>query len=145
MADEYPDIVLSIGTAFGPNPSRAIERKTSLRGVIAHGKSLYTIAKNHVTSSLDSEMTWKKYMTVLQPPSIHRSRYVRLNPQLTEDPPALDEVSRMKYIQDLTREEFNGDDRIREVALKLIASSFYFEKSTLAESKEDHAFQCKGL
>ena len=146
MEDEYPDIVVSIGTAFCPKTNQAIERNMSLRrGVFSHGKTLYKIAKNHVASSLDSQMTWVKYMTVLQPPPIHRARYVRLNLRLTEDPPALDEVSRMKYIQDLTREKFGGDDQIQEVALKLIASSFYFEKSTLVESKEDHVFQCKGL
>lgn len=146
MEDEFPDIVVSIGTAFGPKSSPAVERTTPLRrGVFSHGKALYKIAKNHVALSLDSEMAWENYMNVLQPLPIYRSRYVRLNPRLMEDPPALDEVSRMKYIQELTRERFRDDDRIRTVALKLIASSFYFEKSTPAESKEDHVFQCKGL
>lgn len=146
MEDEYPDIVVSIGTAFSPKSNPAVEKTgPSRRGVFSHGKALYKIAKNHVASSLDSEMTWENYMNVLQPPSIYRSRYVRLNPQLMEDPPALDEVSRMNYIRDRTRDKFSDDDRIRKVALKLIASSFYFEKSTSAESIEDHVFRCKGL
>lgn len=145
MEDEHPDIVVSIGTAFGPKSTPAIERTMPLRGVFSHGKALYKIAKNHVASSLDSEMTWENYMNVLQPLPIYRSRYVRLNPKLSEDPPALDEVSRMKYIRDLTRDKFSDDDRIREVALRLIASSFYFESSAPAGSKEDHGFQCKGM
>ena len=146
MEDEYPDIMLSIGTAFSPKSNPAVERSTPLRrGVFSHGKALYKIARNHVALSLDSEMTWENYMNVLQPHPFYRSRYVRLNPRLMEDPPALDDVSRMKYIQELTRDKFTDDKRIREVALKLIASSFYFEKSTPAESKDDHVFWCKGL
>lgn len=145
MADEYPDIVVSIGTAFGPKPGSVVENlATSRRGVVSHGKVLYKMAKNHVAVSLDSQMTWENYLSVLQPPVAYRSRYVRLNPRLMEDPPALDEVSRMQFIQDLTREKFHDDDRIRRVARKLIASSFYFEKSTPAEANEGHGFQCKG-
>lgn len=146
LEDEYPDIVVSIGTAFSPKSSPAFERTTPLRrGVFSYGKSLYKIAKNHIASSLNSEMAWENYMNVLQPLPTDRSRYVRLNPRLIEDPPGLDEVHRMKYMQDLTRDKFSNDDRIRKVALQLIASSFYFEKSAPAGSKENDAFQCKGL
>ena len=145
MEDEYPDIVVSIGTAFSPKSGPAVESPATLRrGVLRHGKALYKIAKNHVALSLDSEMAWENYLSVLQPPMAYRSRYVRLNPQLMEDPPALDEVSRMQFIQDLTRDKFHDDHRIQRVARKLIASSFYFEKSAPAESKEGYGFQCKG-
>lgn len=145
MEDEYPDIVVSIGTALGPKSGPVVESPATLRrGVFSHGKALYKIAKNHVASSLDSEMAWENYMSVLQPPMVYRSRYVRLNPRLMENPPALDEVFQMKRIQDLTRNKFYDDDRIRTVARKLIASSFYFEKSAPAEPKDGHGFQCKG-
>ena len=146
MEDEYPDIVVSIGTAFNPSSRPAVEKTSPLRlGVFSHGKSLYKIAKDHIASSLDSEKTWETYMNVLQPPLIYRPRYVRLNPRLVEDPPGLDEVHRMKHLQGLTRDKFSDDDRIRKVALQLIASSFYFEKSAPAELTEDDSFQCKGL
>lgn len=145
MEAEWPDIVVSIGTGFSRNSRPADDKSIPLRrGVLSHGKSLYKIAKNHIATSLDSETTWETYMNILQPPPIQRSRYVRLNLQLAEDPPKLDELHQMKYIQDLTRDRFSDDGRIRRVALQLIASSFYFEKSAPAESIGDHAFRCKG-
>lgn len=146
MEDECPDIIVSIGTACNPNSSTAVEKASPLRrGVFSHGKSLYKLAKNHIALSLDSEKTWKTYMDVLQPHSSDRPRYVRLNLRLADDPPALDEVHRMRYIQKLTRDHFGDGDQIRKVALQLIASSFYFEKSGPAKPKDNHTFECKGL
>lgn len=146
MEAEWPGIVVSIGTGFSRNSRPTDDKSMPLRwGVFSHGKSLYKIAKNHIAMSLDSEATWETYMNILQPPSIHRSRYVRLNLELAEDPPKLDDLPQMKYLQDLTRDKFMNDSRIQSVALQLIASSFYFEKSAPAASKGDHAFRCKGL
>ena len=146
MENEYPDIVVSIGTGFKSNISPTVERAVpAIRGVFSHTKALYKIARSHVEASLDSEMTWESYINVLQPPSTDRSRYVRLNPQLADDPPGLDEVHRMQYVQNATRKLFNNDVRIQEVALQLIASSFYFEMSGPEESSEDNAIDCKGL
>lgn len=146
MENENPDVVLSIGTAFNQNASPAVEKAGPLRrGVISHGKALYKMAKNHIALSLDSETTWTTYMNVLQLQPIDEPRYVRLNPRLIEDPPGLDEVHRMRYIQNLTRDKFSNDDRIRKVARQLIASSFYFEKSAPRQLKNSHVFQCEGL
>ena len=146
MEDEWPDFVLSIGTGFSQSSSPAAEKTTSSRkAVFSHKKSLYKTAKNRIDTGLDSETTWNTYMDVLQPPRDYKSRYLRLNPQLAEDPPGLDEVEQMEYIQNLTRDKFSDDDRIRKAARRMIASSFYFEKSVPEEPKEDHAFQCQGL
>lgn len=146
MKDEPPDIVLSIGTAFNPKTLPVVDKVNHpSRGVVKHGKYLIKLAKNHVRSSMDSEATWGAYMDVLQPSQDSRSRYVRLNPKLAEDPPALDEVHRMQYLQKLTRDKFSNDKRIQEVALRLIASSFYFEKSAPNELREGDGFQCTGL
>ena len=113
-------------------------------GVFSHGRALYRIAMDHIASTLDSEKAWHSYMNVLQPPSNHRAKYIRLNPQLDEDPPRLDDVESMSYIQDVVREMPSLESRIQKVALRLIASSFYFEKTQSAELASDGSVQIRG-
>ena len=103
------------------------------------------IAVDHIASALDSEKTWRSYMNVLHPPPNQKARYVRINPQLKENPSGLDEVDRLPYIQELVREMSSSDVSIQNVALRLIASSFYFEKSHAVELAPDDSVHIKGL
>ena len=146
MEDEYPDIVVSVGTTLRLNPRELSQPSSPPRvGVLSHGKSLYKMAVDRIASTLDSEKTWDNYISVLQPPPIYRPRYVRLNPQLKQEPPRLDEVHRMIPLQKLIRERWRDDRKLRQVAVQLIASSFYFEISAPVESVEGETFRCKGL
>ena len=138
-------MILSLGTTYNSAVKASTESSAGSRGVLSHGKSLYRIAVDHIASSLDSEKTWHSYMSVLQPLRADRARYVRINPQLSEDPPRLDEVGRLAYIQEKVRTMLLSDNKIQRVALQLIASSFYFEKSNATELKEDGSVLCKGM
>lgn len=145
MKDEYPDLVLSIGTTFCPNSRPSSEKASAPRlGVWSHGKSLYKMAIDRITSTLDSEKTWETYMSILQPPLTYQSRYVRLNPKLDGEPPRLDEVHRMEDFKGIVRGKWHDNQQIRKVAHQLIASSFYFEKSAPMESTADQIFRCRG-
>lgn len=145
MKNEYPDVVVSIGTTFYPK-SRPISGKASAPrvGVWSHGKSLYKMAIDIKTSALDSEKRWETYMSILQPRLIDQPRYVRLNPKLDEEPPRMDEIHRMEDIKGIVREKLRDNQEIQKVAHRLIASSFYFEKSAPMESTADQIFRCKG-
>lgn len=103
------------------------------------------IAIDHIASGLDSEKIWRSYMNVLNPPPNQRARYVRINPQLRENPPALDEVERLPYLQEVVREMSSTDVSIQMVAHRLIASSFYFEKSRDVELALDGSVHIKGM
>lgn len=143
---EYPDITVSVGTTYNSNAKASTPKAYSARsGLVSHGKSLYKIAIDHIASALDSEKTWLSYMNVLQPPSSHEMRYVRFNPPLDEDPPRLDKVEDMTYLQEIVRENLDSDVRIQRVALQLIASSFYFEKSTALLIEQDGSIKFKGM
>ena len=135
-----------MGTTYN-SAARLSTEKAALprRGVLSHGKALIRIGMDHIASALDSEKAWHSYKNVLQPPSNHRAKYIRINPQLNEDPPHPDEVDRMSYIQDVVREMSSSDERIQKVALRLIASSFYFEKSQSVEFAFDGSVQIRGL
>ena len=145
LANEPPDIILSIGTTYNSVVRSSVQKPAASRsGVLAQAKSLYKIAVDHIASALDSEKTWHSYLNVLQPPSKHRMRYVRLNPQLNEDPPRMDEVNRMQYIQERARGMVQSDSKIQRVAYQLIASSFYFERSHSIEIADNGSVRCKG-
>ena len=146
LENDFPDLVVSVGTTYNSAARLSTEKVAVPRlGVFSHGKALYKIAVDHIASTLDSEKAWHSYMNVLQPPSNHRSKYIRINPQLNEDPPRLDEVERMSYIQDMVREMLMSDDKIQKVALRLIASSFYFEKSQSSDVTSDGKVQIRGM
>ena len=149
LENESPDIVVSVGTSYNPATRSSSESALSPRsprlGVFSHGKSLMKIAIDHIASSLDSEKAWRSYMDVLNPPPNQKARYIRINPQLNENPPGLDEVDRLPYIQEVVREMSSTNVSIQNVALRLIASSFYFEKSQPVELSSDGSIHVKGL
>ena len=146
LENDCPDLVVSVGTTYNSAPRSSTEKVAVPRlGVFSHGKALYRIAVDHIASALDSEKTWDSYMNVLQPPSNHRSKHIRINPQLNEDPPRLDEVERMSYIQNKVREMLISDNKVQKVALRLIASSFYFEKSQSVDVTSDGRVQIRGM
>ena len=145
LENEYPDLIVSVGTTYNSAARLSTEKAALSRlGVFSHGKALYRIAVDHIASALDSEKAWHAYLNVLQPPSNHRAKYIRLNPQLKEDPPRLDEVERMSYIQDVIREMSNLDSTVQKLVLRLIASSFYFEKSQSVELASDGSVTIRG-
>ena len=139
---------MSIGTTYklveGFNSEDRPRLKTSL-GIVSHGKSLIKIAIDYIASAFDLEKAWESYLGILKPPSSCRDRHVRLNPQLDKEPPHLDDPESMRYIKAVARRHFSKDGQIQHVANKLIASSFYFERSSHKSLMSDGAIQYQGL
>jgi hypothetical protein len=146
LVDYPPDIILSIGTSYNSSsiPRKVLQSPTLRRGVINRGKQLLKIAMNHIASTLDSARVWDEYIEVLNPSSRDEHRYRRLNPDLLEDPPALDQIFEIKPLQETVRRQMQKDKRIGDVALQLISTSFYFEKSGQIEALPDGSFECLG-
>lgn len=145
ISNEVPDVIVSIGSTYFPTSRNGDGKPSAPRlGVLSHGKQIYKIAHHSIASTMNSEKTWEDYISILQPSPINRLRYVRLNPQLDEEPPRSDDVHRMEDIQRLVRKTWQDNQEIRRVSRQLIASSFYFEKSTDLELTADQIFRCKG-
>jgi hypothetical protein len=147
LVDYPPDIILSIGTSYNSSsiPRKALTSPTLRRRGMYGGHQPLKIAIHHIASTLDSERAWERYIEVLNPPSRDKNRYVRLNPDLSEDPPALDQVAKMKSLQETVRKQIQEDERIRNIADQLISTSFYFEKSSEMEALLDGGFECRGI
>jgi hypothetical protein len=95
------------------------------RGVVTHGRLLAKIAKDVIHSSLNCEKLWNEYIGDLRG-SVDWSRFIRINPEI-DDVPKLDEVHRMKILQETVRTRMQDDPVIKKVAARLVCSSFYFE------------------
>jgi hypothetical protein len=95
------------------------------RGVVTHGRLLAKIAKDVIHSSLNCERLWNEYIGDLRG-SVDWSRFIRINPEI-DDVPRLDEVHRMKILQETVRNRMQDDPIIKKVATRLVCSSFYFE------------------
>lgn len=142
-----PDILLSIGSGFcgklkGPRRPLRTARKT---GIGSHVKAFYRIAVDHIESSLDSEKAWKQYLALVSQDEDEHCRYRRLNVELPEAPPKLDEVDSMEDLQLKTSHRGTLDEeKITSIAQQLVASSFFFEKDRL-ETLEDDSIACSGI
>ncbi|KAL9097592.1 MAG: hypothetical protein Q9165_000488 [Trypethelium subeluteriae] len=129
LDDQYPDVVASLGTAFSPSLHRAESTKmaaSARTGIIAHGSQLLGMLKNHMATSIQCERIWTDF-TVHLPKHIKLSRFVRLDPELGIDVPQLDEVDHMERLQRSVRQQFQQDTRLKALALRLVATLFYWE------------------
>ncbi|KPI35954.1 Calcium-independent phospholipase A2-gamma [Cyphellophora attinorum] len=172
VASRHPDVFLSLGT--GQN-ARALEtrlkvlegrsreahlkakaqasnhgrkRFRSLRGI----KDFFSVLSDKMENILDTEWAWQEFYrdTVGEHwASDFGSRYIRLNPDLGRDPPALDAKHKVDSLQGdvvklLQQWPLSGD--IEEVANMLVASCFYFkkEKSQICKRDGTQTFLCAG-
>ncbi|PVI00816.1 hypothetical protein DM02DRAFT_592134 [Periconia macrospinosa] len=132
---DYPDIVLSLGTGYNPHTRRVPVKKSvpERLGIVAHGKSLVKLAKDHIQDSLDCEKAWRDYVNLL-PSNASASRFNRFNIPLMHDPPPLDDVQKMKTLQQDAINQLSRDsNRIRKLSLQLLATSFYWETARVQQ------------
>lgn len=129
LAEQEPDVVVSIGTLFCTKieTKRTVGFTSSPRGIVAHLKFLAKMASDHLHTSLDSQKTWDDFMGSRRPVGQDKERYVRLNPELHQQPPKMDEVKQLGYLQEATRFLIGGDEKLKRLARQLVATSFYFE------------------
>ncbi|THV63889.1 hypothetical protein D6D28_10317 [Aureobasidium pullulans] len=127
---EEPDVTISVGTGYNLNKlerNKAVPFKpTPTRGIIAQGAFLVKMAKDHIAVSLDSEQTWKDFVASTKK-SDDQFRYVRLNTSFPTDPPPLDDLSMLSELREMAKKQFSGQYQTNMLALKLVATSFYFQ------------------
>lgn len=89
------------------------------------------LLKSRVENILDTEMSWLKFMSDgARGDEEAITRYQRINPNLQEEPPKLDDVKMLPYLRSkMYRIMWQTDfqKKIGEVARLLVASSFYVD------------------
>ncbi|KAL9624998.1 MAG: hypothetical protein Q9160_000727 [Pyrenula sp. 1 TL-2023] len=179
VADNHPDIVLSIGTAKNgskleeemqaqapqnPNVRQAKpKRKRKIKGFAPEAKTklkktkpfkivlkFFEVLHSRIDNILDSEREWHKFRADAignQNYADIESRYVRVNVDLGDDPPRLDEKSQLKSLQADTANLLRDGENmslIETTAHKLVASSFYFLKESIHFDEQQETYTCKG-
>ncbi|KAH7392786.1 acyl transferase/acyl hydrolase/lysophospholipase [Pyrenochaeta sp. MPI-SDFR-AT-0127] len=137
VADRSPDILLSIGTS--QNAAVLTESLSS--------NSLPSQSGQHVFSS---ELAWKHFRAHVNSADElgrNESRYMRINPDIGREPPGLDEINRLKELQRDVRHALKSREnrsQIERVAHVLVASSFYYERTSAARFERNGYFSCTG-
>lgn len=99
---------------------------------------------DQIRSSLAAEKSWKEFMEELNLPDAEKHRYQRINPEILEELPALDDVTQIRSLQMIIRKHMTGDLAITRAALRLLATAFYFEKTVPLSRLADGSFLFKG-
>lgn len=122
------DIMLSVGTGYSPQESQSQETTNPLkvkRGLFRNARLLFQIAQDHFKDALDCEKAFADHVTPFH--TALQEKFSRYNLEV-DDLPSLDDVQALERLQLRTKEHLDRDsNRIRKLALKLVATSFYFE------------------
>jgi hypothetical protein len=114
------------------------------------GKLWQTTPNTQLDGTSNCSRQWNTFhQNILGGPHYrHRARYMRLDPDLGFPVPKLDAVNELPAIQQAVaaHSKLQNHARIKEVAHRLVASTFFFEKfdSTTGE-KEDGKWECDGM
>ena len=94
-------------------------------------RKLYNILVNRVGNILDTEMTWLTFMSeAARGDQDDKTRYHRINPDIGEEPPRLDETKKLSHLRQRMAhimKDKTFHDQIGVIARRLVASSFYVE------------------
>jgi hypothetical protein len=149
-----PDLFLSIGTGFNETIRLASETATKPLGSLPRSPAplqlietqkrkkilqvprilkLFKIMKDRMDNLINTELSWINFTTdIFTPDQDVRSRYQRFNLDLGFEPPKMDKVDQLSVLEEQAHErlkEQGNRHKIRQIAFRLVASSFYFEKS----------------
>ncbi|KAF2461117.1 hypothetical protein BDY21DRAFT_297819 [Lineolata rhizophorae] len=169
LANQHPDIVLSLGTGHNGNRTRgfvdpscryfghgsdedSVSDTRSFRNAATGWRKwtpLLNIMVSRGESLLDSEREWQTFRNekFSTNSTLDSRRYQRFNPMLSSRTPHLDEKSQVPNLQaevgDQLRRKPPYQTKITQVAQRLVASCFYFERLTPTKELED-GFACGG-
>jgi hypothetical protein len=109
------------------------------------------IQVNRIDKILDSEREWRQFHADVLNGKHSRDdvfRYIRMNVDLKEDPPTIDDKAKLADVQAKTTELLKSGEyqsMIEKVAHRLIASSFYFLKDErIGLDDASHSWICTG-
>ncbi|KAK4185147.1 hypothetical protein QBC35DRAFT_538384 [Podospora australis] len=131
VSDRSADMLLSIGTGLGKTAQNAhangkaelLQRQRNTSGF----SYVWRTAFDMLDSQTHCERVWSEYASQTSDGKSPRSN-IRLNVQLSGDRPSLDNLAEMESLEKEARAKISQNPDIKEVAHRLIASSFYFEK-----------------
>jgi hypothetical protein len=99
------------------------------------------VLKNRVENILDTEMRWLAFMSdATHGDEEGRPRYRRINPDIGEDPPKLDEAGKLPHLRRRMHQITKYGDfqkQVGDIARQLVASCFYIEVPHLPSNPQN--------
>ncbi|KAI0433875.1 acyl transferase/acyl hydrolase/lysophospholipase [Xylaria sp. FL1042] len=158
----FPDLVLSVGTGL-PKYSRVEEDVPNLtseknatipqRAVIRRKpglvRTIFTMINYQIQLNMDSERRWAAWSEPYLRDPYWKDRLYRLNPDLGEEPPAMDDMNKVNSLSNNVagwiENHVEIQEKINEIACSLVASSFYFELDGKPVQAQDSSVRLCGF
>lgn len=161
-----PDLLVSIGTScnaaiskqVNSSQSRVLDPSAFYKTQPFKGKEyqsnsqvkqVFKILKSRIDNILDTEVAWRTFISdVVSESEEVRFRYQRINPEIGIEVPKLDEVSKMQDFRHIVNQKLLHDQttlsKIKEIAFRLVASSFFFEQILFQQNVGKYEAFCSG-
>lgn len=134
LSKQDPDIMLSLGTGFDPDPPQvADDSPRPETGITSFLHKMKDLGYTAVLEDMDSEMKWREFTDGLRMDDQDKerlSKYRRLNPYIMSPIPKMDDFCQVDSLQRKVRRWLDlrpAATDVTTIAHKLIASLFYFE------------------
>lgn len=149
LADQHPDILLSIGTGYNdvPKPKTTDKGPKSKNGIIGFARRLFKIVIDQLENSLDCERSWKDFTRPLELNGRQDDiqKYHRININFGDELPELDKVDKIPFLESVTGDFCLENQTLNLIATKLIASLFYFNLIQVTPKQSDrNKWDCTG-
>lgn len=157
VAQLPPDIMLSVGTGRNVRENGRAQNTTDASSMISTspiksdgsppGKS--TKKSDKPDDVQKCGRTWDKFRAGRVTPdsagSEHNGRYIRVSPELNILTPKLDDIQRLDEVEREAGEVLEQNKlEIKEVAHRLVASTFFFEEELGSTKQTASGYTCKG-
>ncbi|KAI0965763.1 hypothetical protein F4678DRAFT_467205 [Xylaria arbuscula] len=158
---QIPDLVLSVGTGlpkYRPTQEDLAKstgekdvsvRRGKIRRKTPFIRTLFTMISYQIQLNLDSERRWVAWSEPFLRDPQWKERLYRLNPDLGEEPPAMDDVEKIKSLSNNVagwiENHAEVQEEVNEIACSLVASSFYLELVGKPVKAQDSSIQLHGF
>ncbi|KAI0903577.1 hypothetical protein F4823DRAFT_635572 [Ustulina deusta] len=158
-----PDILLSVGIGHNLRESTPQQDYRSFQKVDSIGTTCAKPSRSlllrpiisktglrKVAKDVDPEQMWGEFIASNSARDGRWSiddnhRHIRINPRLNMDPPRFDDTKQLEGLQREADETISQDfARIKEIAHRLLASSFFFEKNINSVRQIKDGYTCSG-
>lgn len=128
---KHPDIVLSIGTGIQATEIKSKDKaNTILHRFVPRGlMRMIAVGIQSVSSTLDCQREWNSFRSSIDHEPELLERCHRLNVALADEPPRLDDVSKIAALKSEAANFFAAKttrEEVQRIARQLVASLFYF-------------------
>ncbi|EWY81854.1 hypothetical protein FOYG_16063 [Fusarium oxysporum NRRL 32931] len=156
VSGRLPDLLVSVGTGFhkhdstGDPAGRLSPHHKQQAGKQSLITQLYKTGSGRLGDILNCNRIWESFLT--ENSQLHgrsipdgEQRYIRINPDLGENVPRLDDVSMMEEVERKTSRYLKQNrELVKETAHRLIASTFFFETDPSRIKHVGNGFRCQG-